>query len=151
MKVLCGVLAITLSGQCLAAPLAGTSCQQPVYALSAGTPAPCTGFLFSPDEESKLRLEDQDYKLLKDESDLKDKQLQLYKGEVDDLQTAITKEKDETKMWRDTADTAEQKYVTQQERAGYRDMFFTFLGVLLTVGSGYAIGKASHAAGVIHK
>lgn len=151
MKVICCLLAATLSGAAIAAPLAGTSCQQPVYALSAGTPSPCTGFLFSPDEEAKLRLEDQDYKLLKDEADLKDKQLQLYKDEIDDLQQAITKEKDETKMWRDTADTAEQKYVLQQERAGYRDILFTTLGVLLTVGAGYAIGKASHAAGAMHK
>jgi hypothetical protein len=151
VKVLCGILAITLSGQALAAPFVGTSCQQPVFALTAGTPAPCTGFLFSPEKEQELRLEDQDYKLLKDESDLKDKQLQLYKGEVNDLQIAVSKEKDETKMWRDTADATEQKYITQQERAGFRDILFTVLGVLLTVGAGYAIGKASHAAGTVKK
>jgi hypothetical protein len=145
-KFVCGMLAATISGQAI-----GASCAQPVYHLLQGQPAVCEGYLFSPDEEAKLRLEDQDYKLLKDESDLKDKQLQLYKGEVDDLQIAVTKEKDETKMWRDTADAAEQKYISQEERAGGRDLLFTVLGVLLTIGSGYAISKASHAAGAIHK
>lgn len=117
-------------------------CTQPVSYVLVGAPSPCTGYLFSPDKEKALRLEDEEYKFNLQLIQLKDQQIGLYKQEVTDLQDANTKEEQKSELWRKAAEDSTAKYVAVQERQGARDLLFTILGVALTVAAGYAIGAA---------
>jgi hypothetical protein len=140
-KSLIGLLSLVMFGQ------AAFGCDQPVTYVLVGKPAPCTGYLFSPEKEKALRLEDEEYQFDLQLIQLKDQQIGLYKQEVTDLQDANAKEQQKSELWRKAAEDSTTKYVAIQERQGTRDLIFTILGVVLTVAAGYALG----AAGSAHK
>ena len=118
-------------------------CSKPVTYLPNGTPAPCDGYLFSPDKERELRLINEDNKYLKQESELKDKMLGNYKLQVETLESIAEKERKKSELWQNRAETITEKYVAQEEGRGFRDWLFLIGGVVLTIGAGYAVGQAS--------
>lgn len=119
-----------------------SNCSQPVSYVLIGKPAPCTGYLFSPEKEQQLRIEDEEYKYNLQLLQVKDEQITLYKQEVSDLRDTTNKEQQKAELWRKSAEDTSAKYVASQERQGTRDLIFTVLGVLLTVAAGYAVGAA---------
>lgn len=131
------ILTFTLAGNALAG-----SCSQPVYHLNPGQPAPCEVYGFSLDKEKEVRLMSEDYKLLQDESSLKDKQLDLYKKELVDMQDALSKETQSSQMWKASANESAEKYRAVEERQGIRDWIWLISGIALTVLAGYAVGSA---------
>lgn len=73
------------------------SCKDPVSFLELGNPAPCTGYLFSPEKEKELRFQalelpfyknlttlyKQETDILKQRIEIKDKQIELYEKRLD--------------------------------------------------------------------
>ena len=118
------------------------SCSQPVTYVLVNTPAPCTGYLFSPDKEAELRLEHEKYTLDLQIISLKDQELGLYKQQVTDLQEAVKLEQQKAELWRKNAEESMLKLNTVIERQGWRDYLFLGLGIGLTALAGWAVGQA---------
>lgn len=138
-KLLCLVLASSL-----AFPLNSyANCPKPVTLLEEGSPTPCKGFLFSPQEERKLYLLKEDYKLLQEEVVIKDKLILNLKRDLNDVEFIIIKEREKAELWRNAAETSSLKMIEATEGQGKRDIWMILLGVGLTVGAGYAIGQAA--------
>lgn len=123
--------------------LAYAACDKPVTYLLNGTPAPCDGYLFTPDKERELRLLDQENKYLKQESEIKDKMILNYKTQTETLEEIAEKERKKSELWQDRAEKITEKYVAEENNRGFRDWLFLIGGVVLTVGAGYAVGQAS--------
>jgi hypothetical protein len=94
----------------LSIPGYGSDCPQAVTLLNKGNPAPCTGFLFSPEAEKQTALDNMDakyYKLLSEkltdknnllikQTDILDKRIDLYINQSNVLSTELAKrEKDD--------------------------------------------------------
>lgn len=138
MKQLLSLLLAT----CLALP-ANAECNKPVTLLSEGTPAPCKGFLFTPEKESEVRLMNEDNKLMKQEIELKDLKIKLLANDIKDTEFIIQKEAEQAELWRKRAEESTLLLTKKQDNQGYRDWGMVLLGVLITVGAGYAVGQAS--------
>ncbi len=119
------------------------ACDKPVTPLEKGQQAPCTGFLFSPDKEKQLRLQNQEYKILLEESNLYLQQRDFLKKELEESDKIVTKEREKAELWRKVAEDTTLKYTQVQDNRGTRDWLFLIGGVVLTVGAGYAIGQAA--------
>lgn len=138
MRLLSLLLSISL-----ALPAHATECSKPVTLLNEGTPAPCKGFLFSPEKESEVRLMNEDSKLMKQEIELKDLKLNLLSKDIKDTEFIIKKEQEQAELWRKRAEESTLLLTKKQDSQGLRDWGMVLLGVLITVGAGYAVGQAS--------
>lgn len=134
-KLLCFILVIAMSSQALA------ECANPVTALDQGAQAPCRGYLFSPQKEKEIRLLNEDYKLLKDEVAYKDTKIKLMGTNLSLADEILQKEREKTELWRLTAEKSTLELVKTNEGQGRRDLYMILLGVLVTVGAGYALGQ----------
>lgn len=121
---------------------ANADCSKPVTTLESGTPAPCRGFLFTPEKEHEVRLMGEDYDLTKQELDLKTKKIDLLIKSQSDTDFIIKKERDQSELWRKAAEDSTLKLTEKENRQGYRDWLMIFAGIALTVGAGYAVGQA---------
>jgi len=102
-------------------------CQQPAKYLEQGSPAPCSGYLFSPEKEAELRLMSQN-------QELKDKKTQLLQEQLLLSESITIKERERAEMWRIAAEESSKKALTN-------DYFMILLGVGLTVLAGWSIGQ----------
>lgn len=127
----------------LALPAQATECSKPVTLLNEGTPAPCKGFLFSPEKESQIRLMDIDYNLMKQELELKDVKIKLLTKDIKDTEFIIKREQDQSELWRKRAEESTLLLTKKEDSQGRRDWVMLLLGVVITVGAGYAVGQAS--------
>lgn len=118
-------------------------CSFPVTLLEKDQPAPCQGYLFSPEREKQLRLLNEDYKLTKEELSIKNKQLDLYKIQVDNLSVAGKLSEEKSILWQTRAEQAVEKTVSLEQSRQTRDLLFVLSGVVLTVLAGWAIGQAA--------
>lgn len=116
---------------------------KPVTPLEKGEPAPCMGYLFTPEKELELRIKNEEYKLLMEQTKLYIQQNELYKKELETTEVIVNKERQKAELWRTTAESATEKYVKLEEGRTTRDWVFLVSGVVLTVASGWAIGQAS--------
>lgn len=137
-KLLCLLLALTL-----AAPQTFAECSKPVITLTEGQVAPCKGYLFSPTKEQEVRILTEDYSLLQEKLELKDKQIELLRKDVNSVEFIIKKEQEKSELWRNAAELSTTQLVKMQESKGSRDILMILAGVLITVGAGYAVGQAS--------
>ena len=119
-------------------------CEKPVITLTQGQQAPCKGFLFSPQKEQEVRMLNEDYTLLQQELTLKNKQIDLYKKDISDVDFMIQKERDKSELWRKAAEDSTKQLVDIKEGQGRRDWLMIFAGIALTVGAGYAVGQAAN-------
>jgi hypothetical protein len=122
---------------------ANASCSKPVVAISKGEPAVCTGFLFSPKQEEKMYLLNENSKILQEEVNIQKDYINSYSKDMTNFQSIIKDEKDKTELWRKAAETSTQKLIENENHTWYRDVLMVGLGVLITVGAGYAIGAAA--------
>jgi hypothetical protein len=136
-KLLCLVLAVCMSTTAFA------NCPKPVTSLEQGAQAPCSGFLFSKEKEQEVRLMAEDYKLVQEELNIKNKKLELTLKDLRLSDEIILKERDKTELWRLTAEKSTLELVKVNESQGNRDLLMILLGVVVTVGAGYAVGQAS--------
>jgi hypothetical protein len=123
----------------LSVPSYGNSCSNNVTVLEQGAKAPCKGYLFSPDEESRVYKLDQDNKILQDEVTIKNEVIDTYKKDISDFQTIVTKEKQESEIWRKSAVEASEKLISTEQNTRNRDLYMILLGVVLTGVAGYSV------------
>jgi len=138
MKQLLSLLLAT----CLSIP-AQAECNKPVTLLPEGTPAPCRGFLFTPEKESEARLLVEDAKLMKQTIEFKDLQIKTLSKDIKDTEFIIGKEQEQAELWRKRAEESTLLLTKKQDSQGLRDWGMLLLGVVITVGAGYAVGQAS--------
>jgi len=119
------------------------NCLRPVTPLKKGEHSPCTGFLFSPQKELELRIKNEEYKLLQEEVRVFLLKKDFYIKEIEESEVIINKEREKAELWRKLAEDTTLKYTKLQDNRGYRDWLFLIGGVVLTVGSGYALGQAA--------
>ncbi len=123
--------------------LAFGQCKKPVTLLDIGEPAPCRGYLFTPEKELELRLLSEDYKFLDEKLRLKDQQLDLYQEQTENYKQIAEAEKQKSEIWRKAAEDSTQQLIKKEERQDTRDWLFLLGGIGLTVLAGWAIGQAS--------
>lgn len=116
---------------------------KPVTPLELGEAAPCRGYLFTPEKELELRIKNEDYKLLMEQTKLYIQQIDLYKRELGTTEKIVDKEREKAELWRHAAESATEKYVKLEESRTTRDWVFLVSGIGLTVLSGWAIGQAA--------
>lgn len=115
-------------------------CSKPVTLLDQGAPAPCKGFLFSPEEEQRMYLLDQNSKLMQQQLDLQSKWIDSSKKTIDDFNVIVDRERQQSELWRNAAIDATQKLTKEENGRSTRDFLMVVLGVVMTLGSGFAIG-----------
>lgn len=118
-------------------------CQKPVQLIKQGEAANCEGWLFSKEKEQELRLINEEYKLLTKRIEIYEKELSLYQANIKLYEEMALKEQAKTELWKTRAEDLSTKYVAQENGRGWRDMFFLFGGVVLTVAAGWALGQAA--------
>lgn len=118
-------------------------CEQSVKLLQRGEPAPCNGYLFSPEKNQELFIINEEHKLYKKEIEIKDLMINNLNNNIK-LQDDISKKsKEQAELWEKRAkESTQQLFETQQSR-GTRDFMFILLGVGLTVFAGWAVGQAN--------
>ena len=136
-KVLSLLLTISLATPVYA------ECNKQVTLLNEGTPAPCRGYLFTPEKEAEVRLMNEDFKLTQQELQLKDKKIELLVKDIKDTEFIIKREQEQAELWRKMAEDSTLKLIKTDENRGRRDWLMMLLGVAVTVGAGYAVGQAS--------
>lgn len=118
------------------------NCSSPVSLLEKDAPAPCRGYLFTPEKEKQVRLMNEDYKLLQEELEIKNKQLDLYKLQVTNLAQAADLSEKKSALWQTKAQEAVERTVNLEQSRQTRDFLFILGGVALTVLAGWAVGQA---------
>lgn len=137
-KLTAFILAATLTSQ-----VAWADCSSPVTLLEKDQSAPCRGYLFTPEKEKQVRGLNEDYKLLQEELTIKDKQLELYKLQVQSLYQAAELSEKKSSLWQTKAQEAVERTVSIEQSRQTRDLLFVLGGVALTVLAGWAIGQVS--------
>lgn len=140
LKMLPTLLAVTMMSQ---GAFAGT-CAQPVFHLLPNQAAPCEGYLFSPEKEKELRLMNEDYTFVKQELDLREKQVDKLQQSVTLLEQVNEKEQEKSELWRAKAEDSTKKYMESEDGRGRRDLIFLLGGVVLTCAAAWAVGQVAH-------
>jgi len=116
-------------------------CIKDVTFLNKGEAAPCSGFLFSPEKELKVRIMNEENKFFTQQLELLNKQVNLLNESIR-LQESITnKERDKAELWRIRAEDSTRKLIESEDGRGKRDLIFVIGGVILTIGAGYVASK----------
>lgn len=120
------------------------ACNKPVTLLEETQPSPCKGYLFTPEAENSTFQEVESYHLLRQEMDIKNKQLDLYNIQATSLRGALDASEKQTEVWRNSAIDSTTKLVKADEGRATKDLLFIGLGVVLTLGTGWAVGQVWH-------
>ena len=80
---------------------------------------------------------------MKQEIELKDLKIKLLATDIKDTEFIIKKEQEQAELWRKRAEESTLLLTKKQDNQGLRDWGMVLLGVLITVGAGYAVGQAS--------
>lgn len=116
-------------------------CSQPVTLLQENTPAPCRGYLFTPEKELEVRLLKRESLLDKEELQaLQAKALRLSKMNLEN-EAVLEKKDKQINLWKVRAEESTLKLVNAEEGRQTRDLLFIGAGVLLTVLAGWALGQ----------
>ncbi len=119
------------------------NCSKPVTPLNKGEPAPCQGFLFSPEKEKEIRLINEDYKVLTEQAKLFATKAELQAQQLKYMEEAFQKETERAEIWKKTAVEATDKNTKLEQSRSQRDWLFLSGGILLTVVAGFAVGQAA--------
>lgn len=85
----------------------------------------------------------EDYSLVKQELEIKNKKIDILMYDRTLSDNIIEKERSKSELWRITAEKSTLELVKVNEDQGNRDLLMILLGVVVTVGAGYAVGQAS--------
>jgi type IV pilus biogenesis protein CpaD/CtpE len=120
-----------------------SECQVPVKTLEEGAPAPCKGYLFSPEAELQLRILKKDHELLQAETDTLNTMLDKYKKKDEEYVKVMDLQVEKTELWKTKAEDITLKYVQVEENRTKRDFGFILLGIGLTVLGAWAAGQVA--------
>lgn len=133
MKKLLSLLLIL----CIATPLeVVAACKQPVTLLEETTPAPCRGFLFSPDKAKEVTNLSEQLEFANETIKMREHQVELLKKDVADVESIIDKERKKSDLWKVTAEDTTMKLIHVNDNQGKRDgLVFAggFLAAMLAV------------------
>lgn len=115
----------------------------PVMYVKKNTPAPCTGYLFSPEKELELRIFRSDYEFLQKELEINRSLVELHKANVVTMSEMLNKSREIEELWRKAAIENTKQLVRMQDARDTRDWLYFAGGILATVAAGYAIGQAA--------
>lgn len=137
-KLMALILALSLPINSFAA-----ECPAPVKLLEENSPAPCRGYLFSPEKELQVRIFKKEYDLMIQEKNALDEIIKRLEKKNFESEKIVQLEMQKTDLWKTRAEDITLKYVTVEENRGRRDFMFILAGVGLTVLAGWAVGQAS--------
>lgn len=106
----------------------------PVKYLEKGSPAPCTGYLFTPEKEKEVRLKVVELEYEKELNISKSKQIELYKQELQFSDERL-------KLWNTEALSLNKELVKRQNNDFLKSALFFLLGAAVTTGITYAVNK----------
>jgi hypothetical protein len=106
----------------------------PVKYVEKGQPAPCTGYVFTPDKEKEVRLKVVELDFYKDLVTLKERQLVAIKEEND----IITKRYD---LWKKESDSLSRDLSKERSNNFWRTSLYFVLGAAVTTGITYAVRR----------
>jgi hypothetical protein len=138
MKIVSTVVALSFTWS----NFAYAQCVKPVTLLQPKEPAPCRGYLFTPEKELELRLLNEDHKFLTEKLRLKDRQLELMTLELNNSTAIISLERQKAELWRKAAEESTLRLIEKEDKQQTRDWLHILGGIGLTVLAGWAIGQA---------
>lgn len=121
-----------------------TECPKPVQYVLENEKVNCTGYLFSPTKEAEIRLKNEDYKTLLEQTKLYLEQIDNLKQQVATVEKIAEKEKQKAELWRTSAEQTTEKYISLQERTDVRDYVFLLSGIGLTVLAAWSLGQVNN-------
>jgi len=110
------------------------TCSKPVTYLTKGSETPCTGFLFSPEAEGKVRLSDLDLSLQKDMGVLREQQLNLLK---EDNKLLL----DQKNLWRTRAEDSTKKLIDSEGNKIWSMFLYFAAGAAVTTLITYGVNQ----------
>ncbi len=123
-----------------------TECLTPVKLLEENNPAPCRGYLFSPERELETRIKIKNNSFLEEELQTTNSIIRKLKIKESESDVILKLEQEKTELWKIRAETITLKYTSVEENRERRDFAFILMGIGLTVLAGYAIGAAAHGS-----
>jgi hypothetical protein len=121
------------------------TCSKPVISLLATQPAPCTGFLFSKEEEAKVRKNQQDLTIANQQIGFQNSQIEIYKSQSQSLLTVVKQSQDQSEVWRKAAIESSEKYISEANGRATRDFLFFGGGALAGILAVILGAKATQA------
>lgn len=116
-------------------------CSKPVTLLEQSAPAPCRGYLFTPEKELEVRIMSKEFDIQTSELSQNDEIIKKL-TEKNKNYDGILKEREQvSEMWRQKAIDSTSKYIESESGRQTRDMMFLGSGILLTVLAGWALGQ----------
>ena len=119
------------------------ACSNNVTSIKKDEKAACDGFLFSKETAEKVTKVDMQYKLLIEEYELVLRQLTLYRNINSQYDAILQKEQLKTVIWQDKTEQYIKKYNEEQEKKQTNNWIYFGLGILTTIGAGYALGQVN--------
>lgn len=134
-RLLSLLLAINLSSPAYA------DCSKPVTFLDQNTPAPCRGYLFTPEKELEVRIMSKEFDIQVTELAQDDEIIKKLTKKNSDYDAILEEREKISELWRAKAIDSTSKYIDSESNRQTRDMIFLGSGVLLTVLAGWALGQ----------
>lgn len=119
-------------------------CPKPVQYVLENEKVNCTGYLFSPAKEAEMRLRNEDYKTLLEQTKIYLEQIDNLKHQVVTTEKIAEKEKQKAELWRSSAEQTTEKLISLQDRTTVRDYVFLVSGVGLTVLAAWGLGQINN-------
>jgi len=112
----------------------GSFACDPVKFVEKGNPAPCSGYLFTPEKEREIRLQLVELEFEKQLVISKDRQIELHKQE----NKLITERYD---LWRVEAKELSSDLSKERNNNFWRNTLYFALGMIITTGVTYAVNQ----------
>lgn len=129
MKLLTLILSLSLTSK------AFSDCS-PVTPIQSGQIAPCTGFIFTPEKELELRIKNENYKSLLEQSKIHIQQKELNKKLLEDSEQIAYKEREKSEVWKKQAELLAEKNTKSEDIRNIRDWVFFGLGIGVSILTG---------------
>ena len=107
--------------------------------FSTGITQTDKGFLYSPDCHREVG------KIVKENDDRKE-QADAFRKALDLKDAVIDAQRQRADLWRDTSFKLEDRVSTIEEFKRNNELLYFGLGIVLTIGAGYAVGQAAKAS-----
>lgn len=104
--------------------------------IEKDTPAPYTGYLFTPEKEKETRFKLIDLDYYKKLSEVNTERLKVSYEQQEVLEKQVT-------VWRDSSTKLASELASRQSRDFWENLMYFGLGALITVGLTYSVNQAS--------
>lgn len=109
-------------------------CDKPVTYLLEGSQAPCTGFLFTPEQEAKVRLADLDLSIQKEINAIQQQQLGILKEDNKLLS-------EQNNLWRNRAEDSTKRLIESESNKTWKMFLYFLAGAAVTTAITYGVNQ----------